>query len=52
MDDNMKLVRFDEYCPTCKYEKTEPTDDPCDECLGCPARQYSHKPTNWEAKED
>ena len=50
MDDNMKIVDFGRYCPLCKYEKTDQTEDPCDECLGSPARQYSSKPVNFKNK--
>lgn len=51
MDDNMKLVDFDRFCPNCKYENIENTEDPCDECLGSPALQYSHKPINFKKKD-
>ena len=49
---NYKEVFFDVYCPTCKYKdlKDDGEQEPCNECLTIPARQYSHKPENWEAK--
>lgn len=48
--DNMKIVDFETYCPTCKnYNKTE-DEEPCTYCLETPARQYSHKPEKWEEK--
>lgn len=31
--ENWKEVDFKTYCPKCKYEKTEETKDPCNECL-------------------
>jgi hypothetical protein len=48
---NMKFVKFDEYCHTCKYEKEPDTCVQCDECLSYPASQYSAKPINYEKKE-
>lgn len=53
---NMKEVFFNVYCPTCKYKDIKDTDiytddakeEPCNECLTVPAREYSHKPINWE----
>ena len=48
---NMKFVKFDEYCHTCKYEKEPDTCVQCDECLSYPAREYSAKPINYEKKE-
>lgn len=50
MDDNMKLVFFDEYCPKCKRSDKDETDDICNECLHVPARQNSHKPEKFEEK--
>lgn len=51
MEENMKIVEFEAYCHTCKHEKVDDFEDPCNDCLNCPARQYSHKPINWEEKE-
>lgn len=50
MEDAYKEVYFDKYCGTCKYEKTEEADDPCDECLNNPNNLYSHRPVKWEEK--
>lgn len=47
MDENMKEVYFT-YCNTCKHKDADQADDICHECLNTPARQYSHKPINWE----
>lgn len=52
MDEIYKEVRFDVYCVTCKYEKTKETEEPCNECLGCPVNAYSHKPVKWTVKDD
>lgn len=46
--DGYKEVYFHEYCKTCKHEKTEETEDPCNECLDESINLYSHKPVNYE----
>ena len=51
MDDSYKEVYFDQYCKTCKYEKTSEAKKPCYECLTNPVNLYSHKPVNWEKKQ-
>ena len=51
MKEIYKEVYFNEYCKTCKYEKTKECEDPCDECLQYPMNVYSHKPINWKEKE-
>lgn len=48
MEDSYKEVYFNEYCPTCKYLKTNENDEPCEECLSSPVNLYSHKPINWK----
>ena len=49
--DNEKMVFFDKYCTSCKHEAVNEEDDPCDECLRSYAKENSHKPLKWEAKE-
>lgn len=39
-----KEVRFDIWCPKCKYEDTVETDDPCNECLAKSDNEDSTKP--------
>ena len=53
MDENTKFVRFDQYCSSCKHKKVKDDEgeEPCNTCLGEPARDYSHKPIKYE-KED
>lgn len=46
-----KEVYFDEWCDKCKYSNTEETEDPCNECLGQPWNEDSHKPIKWKEKE-
>lgn len=48
--ENRKEVDFAGYCPKCKYEKTEETKDPCNECLTGGARINTRKPLNFKEK--
>lgn len=47
-----KEVYFDLYCKSCKYYKTDESEDPCDECLEYPFQEYSHKPMNYKEADD
>ena len=51
MFSNDKLVDFQTYCPLCRFEKTDPQHDPCDECLTVPAREFSHVPERFQKKD-
>ena len=51
-DDNYKEVYFHEYCKLCKHEKVANEDDPCTGCLENPYNINSHKPVNWEEKNE
>lgn len=50
MENHLKLVDFTKWCPKCKYEKVDETEEPCNECLAYPANEDSTKPVNWEGK--
>lgn len=50
--DNDLLVYFGRYCKSCKHEKLEENEPPCDECLEHPVNLNSHKPINYEDKSD
>ena len=50
MEGNMKEVRYDLYCEKCVHYEEPQDDDPCHYCLEEPAREYSHKPINFEEK--
>lgn len=50
MEDDYKIVRFEEYCKKCKYEKLKDEEDPCNECLTNTVNLYSHRPVNFEEK--
>lgn len=47
MSDNKKFVRFDKYCKECISYKTSSTKEPCNTCLGIPARENSEKPEKF-----
>lgn len=49
---SIKEVRYDEWCPKCKYEETSEAESPCNECLGRGYNEYSHKPTQYKEKEN
>lgn len=48
MENQMKIVRFDTYCITCKHYNVPETEEPCNECLTCGANLYSERPVNYE----
>ena len=50
IDNEYREVLFDKYCKTCKHEKLDETEDPCNECLENPVNLYSQKPVKWEEK--
>lgn len=50
MGDDQKEVYFDQYCKTCKYEKLDESEYPCDDCLSNPVNTYSHKPVKYEER--
>lgn len=43
-----KFVDFEKYCKDCKFKDKSENEEPCNECLGVPARQYSHKPIKFK----
>lgn len=50
-DNEFKEVYFHEYCKQCVHKDVKEEDDPCRECLDNPINSYSHKPTEFKAKE-
>lgn len=44
----MKEVYFSKYCSLCKHKNVVETEEPCNECLACGAREDSHRPLNYE----
>lgn len=51
MEENLKEVRYDLYCPTCLYQNNAEDEEPCHDCLNEPSRYFSHKPYRWKEKE-
>lgn len=47
-DSNYKEVDFLNYCKTCKNKDKKENENPCDECLGTPAKIDSRKPERYE----
>lgn len=50
MNDNMKIVYYEEYCPKCKHKPLSESEEPCRHCLGNPVNEYSHKPVYYEER--
>lgn len=48
---NTKEVYFNEWCPKCKHEKLNETEDPCNDCLAQGFNFDSHKPVMFKEKE-
>ena len=47
-----KIVKYDVYCPKCKYEKLDERLDPCNECLDYGAREGTEIPMKFEEKDE
>lgn len=45
------FVDFEQYCCRCEYYLQEEEHEECAECLKKPAREYSHIPERFKAKE-
>lgn len=45
-----KEVYFDQYCKSCKRNGLKESKDPCNDCLAEPSNTNSHKPMNYESK--
>ena len=52
MDYNEKIIDFDKFCKTCKHRDVIEYEDPCNECLDCPARLNSQRPLNYKEDEE
>ena len=52
MESKQKEAWFWMYCKHCKNSCIKDDEDPCDECLGQPYNEDSHKPVNyiWDGK--
>lgn len=49
--EDIREVRFDEYCKKCEYEKKQENEDPCDKCLDEPVNDNTSKPRMFKEKE-
>lgn len=47
-DSELKEVRFDIYCPTCKHWHNGKEIQYCDDCLEEFMREGTEKPLKWE----
>lgn len=47
-DSEIKEVRFDKYCPSCKHWNNGKDNVWCDECLDEFMREGTEKPIKWE----
>lgn len=51
-DPSLKFVDFERYCPQCKHEKVNVTEEPCTTCLETGARKGTEKPELFKEKEN
>ncbi len=47
-DSELKEVRFDIYCKSCKHRDLHEKQRPCNECLEVGMREGTAKPEYWE----
>lgn len=47
-----KIVYFGHYCSVCAYSTLPETANPCDECLGQPVNEDSHKPVCFKERKN
>lgn len=52
MGRDLREVRFDLYCETCKHKNLNETDEPCCECLEETFNENTAKPVKWEGKNE
>lgn len=45
---DLKIVRFDKHCETCKHKGLPESEDPCFDCQFDPVNMNTDKPTKWE----
>ena len=45
---DLKESYYHVYCDTCEHKDVPETEEPCNECLTCPANFHSHKPKNYK----
>lgn len=47
MEQNLKIVDFNWYCPRCIHWDVAETEDPCNACLTQSFNENSRKPINY-----
>lgn len=47
---NMYIADFFKHCKTCKNEKVQENQEPCNECLSQCFNYNTDKPINWKKK--
>lgn len=52
MENQKKIVLFDQYCKKCTFADTPEVKDPCNRCLTHSVNDNSHKPVNYIPKEE
>lgn len=50
MENQMKFVLFDIYCPRCKHRDMNENQHPCCNCMEVPVRENTHVPECWEGE--
>ena len=50
MEGDKKIVEFEKYCPICAFADNGASSDPCNKCLGIPARIDSRKPEKYQER--
>ena len=48
MDNEMRIIDYDQYCNTCKYKDKKGYEYPCNDCLYEPARCESSIPSKYK----
>lgn len=52
MTGDYKEVYYHEYCVKCTHYKKDVIDERCDKCLSEPINLHTHKPVQFEAKDE
>lgn len=52
MENNIKIVDFDQYCDKCKYSRVNWDDYPCLECISNPTNIDSRRPVKYEKSKE
>lgn len=52
IENEYKEVKFNEYCPKCKFKDRKNEQVPCCYCMDEPLNLHSHKPMKFEEKEE